>query len=140
MTDSLINLKNKTAIVTGGAMGIGYGIAYRLAEAGANVVIADLNEEVGHKTAGELIAKGFKAVFIKTNVAVEEEAQQATDFALKTPQIETIQKKFREKIPMICFLYGSASFLFMLWWLINGAWCNGNIHDFYPAPKPRDVV
>ena len=32
----LIKLSARTAIVTGGAMGIGYGIAYRLAEAGAN--------------------------------------------------------------------------------------------------------
>jgi 2-deoxy-D-gluconate 3-dehydrogenase len=41
---SLTNLTGKTAIVTGGAVGIGYGIAYRLAEAGANVVIADINK------------------------------------------------------------------------------------------------
>ena len=35
----LINLKGKAAIVTGGAAGIGYGITYRLAEAGAHVMI-----------------------------------------------------------------------------------------------------
>ena len=45
----LINLRGKTTIVTGGAMGIGFGIANRLAEAGANVVIADMNEDVGKK-------------------------------------------------------------------------------------------
>ena len=47
----IIDLNGKTAIVTGGAMGIGFGIVYRLAEAGANVVIADLNEEVGNTAA-----------------------------------------------------------------------------------------
>jgi len=56
----LIDLKDKTVIVTGGAMGIGFGIAYRLAEAGANVVIADLNEEVGNKAVKELTSDGFK--------------------------------------------------------------------------------
>jgi len=46
----LINLKGNTAIVTGGAMGIGFGISQRLSEAGANVVIADINKEVGRLT------------------------------------------------------------------------------------------
>ncbi|HEY4523553.1 MAG TPA: SDR family NAD(P)-dependent oxidoreductase [Candidatus Paceibacterota bacterium] len=80
----LINLKGKTAIVTGGAMGIGLGITYRLAEAGANVVIADLNEEVGNASAKELSGNGLKVSFIKTNVADEEQVKQATNFAIKT--------------------------------------------------------
>ena len=46
-----MNLGGKTAIVTGGAMGIGLGIASRLAEAGANVLIADLDEKEGEKSA-----------------------------------------------------------------------------------------
>ncbi|TSC69721.1 MAG: short-chain dehydrogenase, partial [Parcubacteria group bacterium Gr01-1014_49] len=37
----LMNLSGKVAIVTGGAMGIGYAIASRLAEAGAKVLVAD---------------------------------------------------------------------------------------------------
>ncbi|MDE1834662.1 MAG: SDR family NAD(P)-dependent oxidoreductase, partial [Candidatus Micrarchaeota archaeon] len=41
---SLLDLSGKTAIVTGGAVGIGYGIALRLAEAGAQVVIANRTE------------------------------------------------------------------------------------------------
>lgn len=80
----LIDLKNKTAIVTGGAMGIGFGIAYRLAEAGANVAIADLNEEVGNKAIKELNNNGWKAAFVKTDVADEMQVRNATDFALKT--------------------------------------------------------
>lgn len=79
----LIDLKNKTAIVTGGAMGIGFGIAYRLAEAGANVVIADINEEVGATAAEQLRDKGWKAEFIKTEVADEQQVKDATDFAVK---------------------------------------------------------
>lgn len=50
----LINLSGKTAVVTGGAMGIGRGIARRLHEAGANVVIADIDETAAHKTSDEL--------------------------------------------------------------------------------------
>jgi len=46
----LFDLNGKTALVTGGAMGIGKGIAERLGEAGANVVVADINLQEGQKT------------------------------------------------------------------------------------------
>src|SRR3989344_8625277 len=65
-------------------MGIGFGIAYRLAESGANVVIADLNEEVGNKVAGELNNNGWKASFIKIDVANEGDMKRASDFAVET--------------------------------------------------------
>ncbi len=68
----LINLSFRTAIVTGGARGIGYGIAYRLAEAGANVVVADLKQEEADEAAGKLTARGFKAKGIVTDVSNEE--------------------------------------------------------------------
>ncbi|HVS99276.1 MAG TPA: SDR family NAD(P)-dependent oxidoreductase [Solirubrobacterales bacterium] len=48
----LIDLRGRTAIVTGGAMGIGRGIVGRLHEAGANVVVADLDREA----AGEVVS------------------------------------------------------------------------------------
>jgi 2-deoxy-D-gluconate 3-dehydrogenase len=54
----LFNLKGKVAIVTGGAMGIGKGIAQRLAEAGANLVLTDINIEAAQKTATEMMATG----------------------------------------------------------------------------------
>ena len=79
-----INLKGKTAIVTGGAMGIGFGIAFRLAEAGANVLIADTNETVGKQAAEQLKAKNWEVTFLKTNVAAEEDVKQAVGFAVKT--------------------------------------------------------
>jgi 2-deoxy-D-gluconate 3-dehydrogenase len=80
----LFDLKGKTAIVTGGGMGIGLGIAYRLAEAGANVVISDINEEAGEKAARELADAGMKAVFVKTDVADETQVEKATAFAVAT--------------------------------------------------------
>jgi len=83
-SQQLIDLDGKIAIVTGGAMGIGFGIAYRLAEAGANVVIADLNEEIGNTAVKELNDNGWKATFVKTDVANEKQVKDATNFALKT--------------------------------------------------------
>ncbi len=59
-----MRLKDKTAIITGGASGFGKGMAERFSEEGANVVIADLNESEGEKTAGELNLE-----FIKTDVS-----------------------------------------------------------------------
>ena len=79
----LIDLKGKTAIVTGGAMGIGLGIARRLAEAGASVVIADLSEDAGKAAVKELQENGGKAEFIKTDVSNEQDVKATTDFAVK---------------------------------------------------------
>jgi 2-dehydro-3-deoxy-D-gluconate 5-dehydrogenase len=58
--DDLLNLNGKAAIVTGGAKGIGYGISYRLAEAGAKVLIVDMDDAAAHQTAQELTDKGYK--------------------------------------------------------------------------------
>src|SRR5687768_10287739 len=72
----LLRLAGKTAIVTGGAMGIGYGIAYRLAEAGANVVVADLDGEAAESAAKNLKEAGFEATATQTNVAEERDVEQ----------------------------------------------------------------
>ncbi|MDO8591745.1 MAG: SDR family NAD(P)-dependent oxidoreductase [bacterium] len=55
--NELLNLANKTAVVTGGAAGIGRGIVNRLHEAGANVVVADVDDTAAKTTADELNAK-----------------------------------------------------------------------------------
>ncbi|MFA6017114.1 MAG: SDR family NAD(P)-dependent oxidoreductase [Patescibacteria group bacterium] len=73
--DKLLGLEGKTAIVTGGSLGIGYGISYRLAEAGANVVITSRNVEEVNKAVEELKQKGFKAAGVKTDVSKEEEVK-----------------------------------------------------------------
>ncbi|MER1956952.1 MAG: SDR family NAD(P)-dependent oxidoreductase [Solibacillus sp.] len=65
--------ENKVAIVTGGASGIGYAIVESLLEAGAKVVIADLNEqtmqEIEATHPGNVIA-------VKTNVTLEQDIEQ----------------------------------------------------------------
>lgn len=73
--NTLLNLKGKTAIVTGGALGIGKGISYRLAEAGANVMIANRTEEEGIKAATELTNKGWQVKAVRTDVALEEDVK-----------------------------------------------------------------
>lgn len=70
------------ALVTGGASGLGGATARRLAEAGASVVIADLNKEAGEALASEL---GEKAQFVETNVTSEESMQQAISAAASLP-------------------------------------------------------
>jgi 2-deoxy-D-gluconate 3-dehydrogenase len=71
----LTKLHNKTAIVTGGAVGIGYGIAYRLAEAGANVVIADINQSELDKAVESLTTQGWSVLGVASDVSQKESVQ-----------------------------------------------------------------
>lgn len=73
--DKLLDLTGKTAIVTGGAMGIGLGITIRLAEAGASVMIADLSESDSQKAVTDLTTKGYKVKSKKTDVSSEEDVK-----------------------------------------------------------------
>lgn len=66
----LEDLRGKTIIVTGGAQGIGKGIALQLLRLGAAVLIADLDEEAGMETASECAARG-EVRFVQTDVAEE---------------------------------------------------------------------
>lgn len=78
-----MDLKGKIAIVTGGAQGIGKTIATQLAQEGANVVIADVVEEVAKATAQEISQKGSEAISIVVDVSrlssVEEMAKKTLD-------------------------------------------------------------
>ncbi|MFC3749204.1 SDR family NAD(P)-dependent oxidoreductase [Paenibacillus sp. GCM10012306] len=65
--------KGKTAIITGGGTGIGRATALRLAELGANVVIASRSEADGVATVREIEELGGSAAFIQTDVAKEEQ-------------------------------------------------------------------
>lgn len=77
--DQLLDLSGKTAIVTGGAMGIGLGIAYRLAEAGAAVIIADLDFEKAEESAEALTANDWKAKGIACDIAKEADIRKMTE-------------------------------------------------------------
>ncbi len=64
-------VEGKNIIVTGAAQGFGEGIARELMKEGANIVVADLNEVTGEKTAASFneLARSNRAIFVKTNVA-----------------------------------------------------------------------
>ena len=64
-------VENKICIVTGAAQGFGEGIARIMKENGGNIVVADLNENVGQNTADSFnqIKNSSRALFVKTNVA-----------------------------------------------------------------------
>ncbi len=76
-----MQLENKGVLVTGGASGLGAACVRLLSQAGARVVIADLNNEVGTALAAEL---GDAVLFVKTNVTDEESAQAAVKAAVDT--------------------------------------------------------
>ncbi|RJQ33570.1 SDR family oxidoreductase [Candidatus Parcubacteria bacterium] len=61
----LFDFSNKVVVVTGGSMGIGYGIVKRFVEAGAQVIIADLEEP--HEK--------IQATFVKTDVSQEKDVE-----------------------------------------------------------------
>lgn len=73
--------QNKTAIVTGAAQGIGRSVATHFAKAGANVVIADLEHDLGVQLAGELQKEGYSAIFAETDVRSEESVTQLMEMA-----------------------------------------------------------
>ncbi|MEJ9281869.1 MULTISPECIES: glucose 1-dehydrogenase [Ureibacillus] len=72
---------NKTVIVTGAGQGIGKGIALLYAEKGANVVIADIDEIAGSKTVDVIKEKEGNALFVKTDVKVEDDIIRLMEIA-----------------------------------------------------------
>ncbi|MGO1292206.1 MAG: 3-hydroxyacyl-CoA dehydrogenase [Brevibacterium linens] len=73
-----MDLTNTVALVTGGASGLGRATTERLLAAGAQVVMVDLNAEVGQQAAAEL---GDSAHFVTADVTNEEQVQAAVDTA-----------------------------------------------------------
>src|SRR5210317_1123817 len=72
---SLFDLTGCKALVTGGAVGIGRGCAVALAKAGADVAIADLNEDSAAKTAEELRAFGVDTLAVACDVTKKDQVQ-----------------------------------------------------------------
>lgn len=81
----MIDLKNKSAVITGSARGIGKAIAEKFAELGAKVVICDMNEEATKATAEEFKSKGYQAIPVVCNVTNSEDTEKL---------IEACQKEF----------------------------------------------
>ena len=77
-----LGLKGKTVIVTGGGRGLGKVVVTLLAEEGANVVIAEIDEETGSQTAAEIEAKGGKALMVKTDISDPKQTENMVKAAL----------------------------------------------------------
>ena len=75
-----MDIKGKTAIVTGGASGLGEATVIMLAGKGACVAILDINEETGASVAGQL---GENAVFIRTDITETREVEAAISAVLE---------------------------------------------------------
>ncbi len=79
---SVYDLTGRKALVTGGARGLGEGMARALARAGAAVVIADIREDLGKATASALREEGADAEFVALDVTSDDSWAQAMPQAI----------------------------------------------------------
>jgi NAD(P)-dependent dehydrogenase (short-subunit alcohol dehydrogenase family) len=77
-----LSLKGRTGIVTGGGQGLGRAFCQGFAEMGANVVVAEINEETGEKAAKELAALGVTARFVRVDATKRADLDAAVKAAL----------------------------------------------------------
>lgn len=73
------SLKDRVGIVTGAGQGLGKSFALALAEAGADVVVAELDGDTGQQTSSEITAMGRYSAFIRTDVTNRQDTQYLAD-------------------------------------------------------------
>lgn len=76
-----MNFSQVKAVVSGGASGLGAGVAKAIVEAGGQVALLDINEDQGNAYAAEL---GAKALFVKADISKESDVVAAVEKAAKT--------------------------------------------------------
>lgn len=103
---------NKTAVVTGGASGMGRAMALRFARAGMNVVIGDLNTDGMSAVVDEAQALGAKAIGVETDVADEE-----ANIALNAAACETFGQ-----VNVLCLNAGVTGSVGRSWTLTKRDW------------------
>jgi 2-hydroxycyclohexanecarboxyl-CoA dehydrogenase len=82
---SLVDMRGKVALVTGGARGIGRAIVAVLAQAGGSVAIADLRVDLAEQTASQVCRDtGVRVVAFKTDVTDLVDVRETTDRVLQT--------------------------------------------------------
>ncbi|NIN69349.1 MAG: 3-oxoacyl-ACP reductase FabG [Anaerolineae bacterium] len=69
-------LREKIAVVTGAGQGIGRGIAVKLAEKGADVIVSDINEQTARQTAKEVKALGSRTLAVEVDVAQRSQVEK----------------------------------------------------------------
>jgi NAD(P)-dependent dehydrogenase (short-subunit alcohol dehydrogenase family) len=72
---NMFNLSNKTALITGGARGLGKEMATALAQMGCQLVLGDIDDEGAYKTAQELSQLGTRTLGLKMDVTDEQEVE-----------------------------------------------------------------
>ena len=76
-------LKDRVALVTGSANGMGKGIAHKFAEEGCNLIINDLSLDAAEKVAAEIRALGRKAIAVKADITKSAEIEKMTEAVVK---------------------------------------------------------
>ena len=78
----MFNLENKTAIISGGSKGIGKAIAFKLAEAGANIIVCSRKIENLQDCFDEASKKGYKIDILECNTSNKESINKVVDFTI----------------------------------------------------------
>lgn len=78
-----MRVNHKSIIVTGAGQGIGKGIALRLAQEGATVIVNDINAALGEAVVAEIIAAGGTAAFVAADVTESGEVKALVDAAVQ---------------------------------------------------------
>ena len=104
-----LRLKNKVAIITGGAYGLGRAFGLGMADEGAKIVIADIDLKAAENTVKEIEDSGGEAIGVKTDVSVLEETLEAAEKAVKRfgdidILINNAAVNFREKLTWGSFM------------------------------------
>jgi NAD(P)-dependent dehydrogenase (short-subunit alcohol dehydrogenase family) len=95
MTSTTGRVAGKVAIVTGGASGIGESTAKRLAQEGASITIADVDEQGGKRVAAEITAAGGVAYYVRTDLS-------------KTPQIRRMLERTEARFGRLDIIFNNA--------------------------------
>ncbi|TMD83203.1 MAG: SDR family NAD(P)-dependent oxidoreductase, partial [Chloroflexi bacterium] len=77
-----MRLAGKVAIITGSAGGMGKLAAELFASEGASVVVTDIAEKEGEETARAIRDTGGTSIFVKANVAIEDEVERMVEAAI----------------------------------------------------------
>ena len=75
-------LEGRVGIVSGGGMGMGEAVAKRWSREGAAVVVTDVDEEAGARTAATINDTGGRALFVPADVTSESDWKRVTDAAV----------------------------------------------------------
>lgn len=77
-----MRLRDKVAIVTGGAAGIGRATCELFAEQGARIVVADVDQNAGQEIVSSIQSRGCEAIFVFADVALESDARLLSEEAI----------------------------------------------------------